>query len=142
MDETAPAASSALESKESLFSSTFGFGFFLFNSAALRGGDLAFPEGGFQMVIGIIANGCSTAAPKRLLASTSGLEGGGSKPWEPRLKATTPAPALGQEKSETPPISELWPEPAGPSQWSLIFSFSHFGASETSPPNKPKSLPW
>ena len=77
MDETAPAASSALERKESLFSSTFGFGFFLFSYAALRGGDLAFSEGGFQTVIGIITNGYSTAAPKRLLASASGLEGGG-----------------------------------------------------------------
>ena len=72
-----PAASSALESKESLFSLTLGFDFFLFSSAALRGGDLAFSAGGFYTVIGIIVNGSSTAAPKRLFASASGLEGGG-----------------------------------------------------------------
>ena len=77
MDETAPVASSTLERKESLFLSTFGFGFFHFSSTGLRGDDLALYEGGFQTVIGITANGCSTAAPKRLFASTSGLEGGG-----------------------------------------------------------------
>ena len=138
-----PAASSALEIKESLFSLTFGFDFFLFSSAALRGGDLAFSEGGFHTVIGITVNGCSTATPKRLFASASGLEGGGE------LK-TRGASARGDDARSgsragevgDPPIFELWPEPAGPSQRSLIFSFSHFGASETSPPNELKSLPW
>ena len=77
MDETALAASSALESKESWFSLTFAFGFFLFSFAAFRGGDLTFPKGGFQMVMGITTNGCSMAAFKGLLASPSGLEGGG-----------------------------------------------------------------
>ena len=74
---TAPAASSALESKESLFSLIFGFDFFFFSSVALRGGDLAFSEGGFHTVIGITVNGYSMAAPKGLFAYTSGLEGGG-----------------------------------------------------------------
>ena len=72
----APVASSALESKESLIASAFGFGFFLFGSAIPRGGDLAFSEGGFHTVIGIIVNGCSTAAPERPFAFTSGLGGG------------------------------------------------------------------
>ena len=61
-----------------------------------------------------------------------------SEPWP---GATTPAPALGQEKEEMPPISEPWPEPAGPFQRSLGFSFSHSGASEMSPPNELKSFP-
>ena len=60
---------------------------------------------------------------------------------EPRPRAATPAPVLEQEKEETPPISEPWQEPAGPFQRSLVFSFSHFGASEKSPPNELKSLP-
>ena len=61
---------------------------------------------------------------------------------EPRPGAATPAPALGQEKEETPPISEPWLELAGPFQRNLGFSFLHSGASEMSPPNELKSLPW
>ena len=72
----APAASSALESKESLIASAFGFNFFLFGSAIPRGGDLALSKGGFHTVIGITVNGCSTAALERPFAFTSGLEGG------------------------------------------------------------------
>ena len=74
----APAASSALESKESLIASAFGFDFFLFNSAVPRGGDLAISEDGFHTVIGRVVNGCATAAPKRPFAFMSGL-GGDSK---------------------------------------------------------------
>ena len=72
----APAASSRLESKESLTASAFGFDFFLFGAAIPRGGDLALLEGGFHTVIGITVNGCSTAAPERPFAFTSSLEGG------------------------------------------------------------------
>ena len=72
------AASSALESKEALIASAFGFNFFLFNSIVLRGGDLAFSEGGFHTVIGRTVNGCATAAPERPFAFMSGL-GGDSK---------------------------------------------------------------
>ena len=61
---------------------------------------------------------------------------------EPRPGAATPILVLEQEKEETPPISEPWPEPAGPFQKSLVFSSSHSGASEKSPPNELKSLPW
>ena len=61
---------------------------------------------------------------------------------EPQPRVATPAPVLEQEKEETPPISEPWPEPAGPSQRSSGFSFLHSGASEMSPPNELKSLPW
>ena len=70
------AASSGLESKESLIAPAFGFNFFLFGSTIPRGGDLALSEGGFHTVIGITVNGCSTAAPERPFAFTSGLEGG------------------------------------------------------------------
>ena len=62
-----------------------------------------------------------------------------SEPWP---GAATPAPVLKQEKEETPPIYEPWPEQAGPFQRSLVFSFFHSGASEMSPPNELKSLPW
>ena len=78
MDETAPAASSALESKESLIASAFGFNFFLFSSAVPRGGDLALSEGGFHTVIGRAVHSCVTAAPERPFAFMSGL-GGDSK---------------------------------------------------------------
>ena len=61
---------------------------------------------------------------------------------KPRPGAATPVPVLEQEKEETPLISEPWPEPAGPFQRSLVFSSSHSGASEKSPPNELKSLPW
>ena len=61
---------------------------------------------------------------------------------KPRPGEATPAPALGQEMDETPPISEPWHQPAGPFQRSLSFSFLHSGASEMSPPNELKFLPW
>ena len=57
-----PAASSALRSKESTsppFSESF-----LFNSSALEEGGLTLYAGGFQTVMGITANGCSTALPE------------------------------------------------------------------------------
>ena len=74
MEETALAASSALERKESWFSSTFAFGFFLFSSATFQGGNWTFSKGGFQTVIGITTNNCSAAAFEGLLAPLSGLE--------------------------------------------------------------------
>ena len=76
MDETAPAASSALRSKESPSSSIFDSGAFLFNSSARRGGDLILSVGGFQTVMGITANGCSANPPKRFFAFEADLEGG------------------------------------------------------------------
>ena len=76
MDETAPAASSALRSKESPSLPIFYSGAFLFNSSTLRGGDLTLSIGGFQTVMGITSNGCSEAPPKRLFAFTTDLEGG------------------------------------------------------------------
>ena len=134
MDETAPAASSALESKESLMAPAFGLDFFPFGSATPRGGDLMPSGGGFHTVIGITVNGCSTAAPERPFAFTSGLEGGskvktrgddassGSRAGEgetppisePQPGVKTPAQALGQEKEETPPSSEPRPGAAIP----------------------------
>ena len=110
MDETAPAASSALESKESLIASAFVFNFFLFNSVVLREGDLALSEGGFHTVIGRTISGCATAAPERPFAFMSGL-GGDSKV---KTGVTTPAPALEQEKEGTPPIPEPQPKVTTP----------------------------
>ena len=74
----APAASSGLESKESLTAPAFGFNFFLDGSAIPRGGGLALSEGGFHTVIGRAVNGDATAALERPFAFTSGL-GGDSK---------------------------------------------------------------
>ena len=76
-------------------------------------------------------------------APALGQEEEGTHPnSEHRPGAAMPAPVLEQEEEETPPISKPWSEPAGPFQKSLVFSFSHSGASETSPPNELKSLPW
>ena len=112
MDETAPATSSALESKESLIASAFGFNFFLFNSVVLRGGHLALSEGGFHTVIGRNVNGCATSAPERPFAFTSGL--GGDNKVKPRGGGgggggATPAPFLEQEKEGARPIPEPQP---------------------------------
>ena len=76
MDETAPAASSALKSKESPSPLIFYSGSFPFNSSALREDDLTLFVGGFQTVRGMTANGCSTAPPKRLFAFAADLEWG------------------------------------------------------------------
>ena len=64
MDETAPAVSSALRSKESPYPLISDFGSFLLNSSALQDGDLTLFVGGFQTVMGMTASGCSTAPPK------------------------------------------------------------------------------
>ena len=150
----APAVSSALESKESLIASAFGFNFFLFNSVVPRGDDLALSEGGFHTVIGITVNGCATSTPERPFAFTSGLgetirsDLGGATPApaleqekegthlnsKPRPGAATSVPVLEQEKEETPPISEPWPEPAGPFQKILVFFlFTLWGFREVAP---------
>ena len=157
-----PAANLGLERKESLTAPAFSFDFFLVGSAIPRGGDVALSEGGFHTVIGRAASGGATAALERPFAFTSSLggdskvktrgddacssswsgEGGDAPISEPRPGAATPAPVLEQEKEETPPISEPWPELVCPFQRSVGFSFLHSGASEMSPPNELKSLPW
>ena len=107
MEEIAPAASSALKSKESSSSPILDFGFFLFNSSTLRGGGLALSEGGFQTVIDITSNGCSMAPPKRFFAFTVGLEKG-NKLMTTGASATGDgaSPTLEQKKAEMPPVSE------------------------------------
>ena len=62
MDETAPAASSALRSKE--LPSLPVLESFLFNSSALGEGGLTLFASGFQTVMGMTANGCSTVLPE------------------------------------------------------------------------------
>ena len=74
MDETAPAASSALRSKESPSPSASEP--FLFNSSALEEGGSTLYAGGFQTVIGMTCNGCSAALPEESLAFTAKPERG------------------------------------------------------------------
>ena len=69
----APAASSALESKEALIASAFCFDFFFVGSAIPRGGDLALSEGGFHTVIGRAVSDGATVALERPFALTTGL---------------------------------------------------------------------
>ena len=76
MDEIAPAARSALKSKESPSSLIFYSEAFFFNFSARRGGDLTLSVGGFQTVMGITANGCSADPSKRFFAFAKDLEGG------------------------------------------------------------------
>ena len=71
-DEIAPAASSALKSKESPSPSASGR--FLLNSSALDGGGSALYTGGLQTVIGITANGGLAALPEESLAFVAELE--------------------------------------------------------------------
>ena len=66
MDETAPAASSALRSKESPSPPVSEP--FLFNSSALEEGGLTLYAGGFQTVMDMTFNGCLTALPEELFA--------------------------------------------------------------------------
>ena len=66
MDETAPAASSTLESKESPSPSASKR--FLPDSSAFEGGGSALYSGGLQTVIGITSNGGATAFLKESLA--------------------------------------------------------------------------
>ena len=134
MDETAPATTLALESKESLTTSAFDFDFFLFSSTVTWGGDLALSGGGFHTVIGRAVNGCATTAPKELFAFMSGLGGDNEgKPrdddarsgsWtgeegmppipEPLPRTTTPALILEHKREGTHPNSEPQPEAVMP----------------------------
>ena len=66
MDETAPAASSELRSKESP-SPTVSEPF-LFNSSALEEGGLTLYTGGFQTVMGMTSNGYSAVFPEESFA--------------------------------------------------------------------------
>ena len=65
MDETAPAASSALKRKESPSPSALKR--FLPNASAFEGGGWALYVGGLQTVIGINSNGGSAALPEESL---------------------------------------------------------------------------
>ena len=76
MDETAPAASSALRSRESPSPPLYSPRSFLFDSSALRGGDLTLLVGGFQIVMGTIASDCLMASPKGISAFVVDLERG------------------------------------------------------------------
>ena len=76
IDESGPTSSSELRSKESSSSPIFGSGSFPFSSSTLREGDLTLFGGGFQTVMGITANGCSTTPPTRFFAFVVGLDRG------------------------------------------------------------------
>ena len=74
MDKIAPAASSALESKESPSSSTPGL--FPLNSSALDEGGAALYAWGLQTVMGMTSNGGLTALPEESLAFAAETERG------------------------------------------------------------------
>ena len=74
MDETTSAASSVLRSKESPSPSVSKP--FLFNSSALEEGGLTLYAGGFQTVMGITSNGCSTVLPEEPFAFAAKPERG------------------------------------------------------------------
>ena len=74
MDEIAPTASSALRSKELPSPSVSDP--FLFNYSALEEGGLTLCAGGFQTMIGMTSNGCSTALPEESFAFAAELERG------------------------------------------------------------------
>ena len=75
IDETAPAASLALERRESLFSAVVGF-ILLLGSADFPGGDLALSEEAFHTVMGTAANDRIPSSPEGFPASAMGSEGG------------------------------------------------------------------
>ena len=72
MDEIAPAASSALRSKESPSPPVSEP--FLFNSSDLEEGGLTLYAGGFQTVMGMTASGCSIALPEEPFAFATDSE--------------------------------------------------------------------
>ena len=72
MDKTAPAASSALRSKESPSSPVSEP--FLYNSFELEEGGLTLWARGFQTVMGMTASSCSTALPKEPFTFATDLE--------------------------------------------------------------------
>ena len=74
MDEIAPAASSALESKES--SSPSAPRRFLLKSSGIEGGGSVLYAGGLQTEIGITSNGGLAALPEESLAFAVEAEGG------------------------------------------------------------------
>ena len=74
MDETTPVVNSTSRSKEST-SPPLSKSFF-FNSYAFEEGDLTLFIGGFQTVMGMIVNGCSTALPEGPLAFAADPERG------------------------------------------------------------------
>ena len=98
MDETAPAASSALESKESPSPSASKR--FLPNSSALEGGGSALYVGGLQTVIGITSNGGSTAFPEESLAFAA----------EPERSCELGALGTSAGGSDTCPYTRAWVE--------------------------------
>ena len=79
MEETAPAASSTLRSKDSPSRPVSEP--FLFNSSNVKEGGLTLYVGGFQTVMGMTVNGCSTALTEELFAFASDLE------WDYELEA-------------------------------------------------------
>ena len=72
MDEITPAASSALESKESPSPSASGH--FLPKSSPVEGGGLTLYKGGLQTEMGITSNGGSVALPEESLAFAAEVE--------------------------------------------------------------------
>ena len=151
IDETAPAASSALKSKESPSPSASGR--FPLCSSALDEGSSVLYAGELQTVIGMTSNGGSAALPEESLAFAAepeqGCELGANRGWELGSLGTsdegditcpnTRTWAEGEEEDD--PNFGTLPRTDGPSQESPKFSASHSGTSGTTSPLESKALP-
>ena len=98
MDETAPAASSTLESKESPSPSASKR--FLPDSSAFEGEGSTFYVGGLQTVIGITSNGGAAAFPKESFAFVA----------EPERSCELRALGTSAGGNDTCPCTRVWLE--------------------------------
>ena len=143
MDEIAPAASSALESKES--SSPSAPIRSLPKSSGIEGGGSALYAGGLQTEIGITFNRGSAALPEESLAFAVEAERScelgalGTSARDGNACPCTWTWAKGDKK--TSPTSGLYPRPDGSSQGSPETFSSHFEASWTTSPPELEVLP-
>ena len=143
MDETVPAASSASRSKES--PSLPVSKSFLFNSSAFEEGDRTLFVGGFQTVMGMIANGYSTALSEGPFSFTAD-PGRGCELKTLRTSAKGDSACSGfrtwvdGEEEDAPNFGTL--TKAGRSfSTDSGFSVSRSGAFETVSPTEPEAPP-
>ena len=140
MDEIAPAACSALESKES--SSPSASGSFLLKSSAIARGGSALCAGGLQTKMSITSNGGSTALPEESLALAVETERGCELDSLWTSDGDIPRPGHGRKAmKKTSPTSGPYPGSDGSFQGSLEVSASHSETSRTASPPELEALP-